>query len=116
MIKLLRSQSDSRLTVQVRSDLNETYVGQSGFYRLHFVWSARGQLLIDDGGIGEVCRPAAPARSAVGGGIGEVGRACAQCCGKSSKQAVSLSVHQDGGRRSTGISEILDTEISTAEI
>jgi hypothetical protein len=35
---------------------------------------------------------------------------------ESSKQAVRLSVHQDGGRRSTGISEILDMEASVAEI
>jgi hypothetical protein len=33
-----------------------------------------------------------------------------------SKQAVNLSVNQDDGRPSTGITEILDTEASIAEI
>jgi hypothetical protein len=32
------------------------------------------------------------------------------------KSTANLSVHQDGGRSSTGIPEILGTETSTAEI
>jgi hypothetical protein len=32
------------------------------------------------------------------------------------KQAVNLSVHQDGGRPSSGIPEILETEASIAKI
>jgi hypothetical protein len=35
---------------------------------------------------------------------------------ETSEQAVDLSVHQDGGRPSTGIPEILDTETSIVEI
>jgi hypothetical protein len=42
-------------------------------------------------------------------------RVCAVLC-ESSKEAVNLSVHQDGGRPSTGIPEILDTEVSVDEI
>jgi hypothetical protein len=42
-------------------------------------------------------------------------RVCAVLC-ETSKQAVNLSVHQDGGRLSTGILEILDTEASIPEI
>jgi hypothetical protein len=36
--------------------------------------------------------------------------------GETSKQAVNLSVHQDGGHPSTGILEILDIEAGTAEM
>jgi hypothetical protein len=42
-------------------------------------------------------------------------RLCAVLC-ETPKQAVNLKVHQDGGRPSTGIPEILDIEASTAEI
>jgi hypothetical protein len=42
-------------------------------------------------------------------------RMCAALC-KTSKQAVHLSVHQDGRRPSAQIPEILDTEASTAEM
>jgi hypothetical protein len=40
---------------------------------------------------------------------------CAVLC-KTSKQAVNLSAHQDGGRPSTGNPKILDTEPNVAEI
>jgi hypothetical protein len=42
-------------------------------------------------------------------------RVCAVLC-EMSKQAVNLSVHQDGGPPNTGILEILDPEASIAEI
>jgi hypothetical protein len=42
-------------------------------------------------------------------------RVCAVVC-ETYKQAVNLSVHQDGGHPSTGNQEILDTEASVAEI
>jgi hypothetical protein len=40
---------------------------------------------------------------------------CAVLC-ETTKQAVNLSVHQDGRRPSTGIQEIMETEASTTEI
>jgi hypothetical protein len=42
-------------------------------------------------------------------------RVCAVLC-ETPKQAVNFSVHEDGGRPSAGIPEILDTEASIAEI
>jgi hypothetical protein len=42
-------------------------------------------------------------------------RVCAVLCG-ASKQAVNLSVHRDGQRPGTWISEILAAEASIAEI
>jgi hypothetical protein len=51
-------------------------------------------------GIGEVCRLAVVVRSAV----------------RNNKQAVKLSVHQDGGCPRTGILEILETVTIIAEI
>jgi hypothetical protein len=42
-------------------------------------------------------------------------RVCTVLC-ETSEQAVNLSVQQDGGRPSTGIPEMLETEASIAEI
>jgi hypothetical protein len=85
MNELLSLQSDSQLhqvlIVQVFYDLNETYVGHSDFYGLHFMPCVHGQLPFGDG---EFC--------------------LAVLC-EASNQAVNLSVHQDGGRPSTRISK-----------
>jgi hypothetical protein len=42
-------------------------------------------------------------------------RLCAVLC-KTTKQAVNLGVHQDGGRTSIGIPQILEAEANIAEI
>jgi hypothetical protein len=42
-------------------------------------------------------------------------RLCTVLC-ETTKQAVNLSVHQDGGRPSAGIPEILEAEASISEI
>jgi hypothetical protein len=47
------------------SDLSETCVGQSAFYRLHFMWCVHCQLLFGESSIGEVYHPAAVVFSAV---------------------------------------------------
>jgi hypothetical protein len=62
------------------SDLNERFVGQSDFYGLRFMQCVHGQLLFGDDCAGKVCRLAAGVRSVC----------------ETSKQAVNLSVHQDG--------------------
>lgn len=77
MIELLRSQSHSRLIVQVFSDLNETFLQTS----LYVVCS----------------RPTPDWRRWYRWSL-PPGRACAQCCANHQNKLLAC-VHQDGGRR-----------------
>jgi hypothetical protein len=81
------------------SDLNETFVGQSGY-----IGNLRSELTGNER-LANVVSVKYAARARLWAVLCEI-----------TKQPVNLSVRQDGGHPSTGIPEVLDTKTSIAEI